>query len=459
MSRATLSLILLAGAALPARAHFVWLLPGKADAVSMVFSEEPAPDDADLLKKVSHTKVFAVTADSKTTAIEFAQQKDTLALKLDGKGPRVLGAVCRYGVLKRGESPPFLLNYYAKTWVGAPEQRSLEAAAKHLDLDIVPAETFGSAKVLWRGKALPNAEVVLLVPGQKPAMVRTGKDGSFSLPKATTAGLYGVRVKHTESKEGEHDGKQYKEVRHYATLVFDPGRIGDGGGAAPREDRSFAVARKEEGKPKEDPAASKLLADARAARANWDNFPGFGADLEVNIDGKITRGSVDVDAKGKVTLSGLDNPALEKETLRELRSIVSHRLDGSASLKTPCAFADDNADHPLGRAIRVLNDEFHSSYRVRDRQIIVVNRTMPGSRFTITVMENRLNEEKQFLPACYVVNTWDLKSDALKSSQTFHHQWVRVGKYDLPSSVLVVMATSDGKQASRRLGLSNHKLK
>src|SRR5206468_1751970 len=93
-----------------------------------------------------------------------------------------------------------------------------------------------------------------------------------------------------------------------------------------------------EKKPEEDPAASKLLADARAARASWENFPGFSADLQINVDGKITRGSVDVDAKGKVALTGIDDSGLEKETLRELRSVVSHRLDGSASLKTPCAF-------------------------------------------------------------------------------------------------------------------------
>src|SRR5260370_14577471 len=107
-------------------------------------------------------------------------------------------------------------------------------------------------------------------------------------------------------------------------------------------------------------------------------------------------------------------------------------MDGSASLKTPCAFADDNAGHPLGRGVRVLNDEAHSSYRIRDRQIIVVNRTLPGagSRFTIVVMQNKLNEEKQFLPSYYAVNTWDLKG-ALKSSQTFHHEWTRLCKVGL----------------------------
>src|SRR5262249_9389231 len=34
-------------------------------------------------------------------------------------------------------------------------------------------------------------------------------------------GSYGLRVRHVEAREGELDGKKYKEVRHYATLVFE----------------------------------------------------------------------------------------------------------------------------------------------------------------------------------------------------------------------------------------------
>jgi hypothetical protein len=205
-----------------------------------------------------------------------------------------------------------------------------------------------------------------------------------------------------------------------------------------------------------DPAATKLLADARAARAEWDKFPGFSANLEVNIDGKVTRGSVTVGSKGKVEVKLDDEPAADWAK-RELGSVVGHRLPGTATLDTPCAFADDVKDHPLGRAIRVLNDEFHSSYRVRDRQIIEVNRHMESSRFTITVMENRLNEEKKFLPACYVVNTWDGKTNALKSSQTFHQTWQRVGAFDLPLTVTVVTAAA-GKQEARSLKLTDRKL-
>jgi hypothetical protein len=207
---------------------------------------------------------------------------------------------------------------------------------------------------------------------------------------------------------------------------------------------------------KADPAATKLLAEARAARARWDHFPGFSADLEVNLDGKITTGRVQVNSRGKLEMK-LNDEAAEKWARGTLASTVAHRLDNTASLETPCAFADDNADHPLGRAIRVLNDEFHSSYRIRDRQIIVVNRRMEDVRFTITVLENLRNREKQFLPADFVVNSWDLKTDALRSSETHHQTWERVGDFDLPATTLVVRATT-GKLEARSLRLSNHTL-
>jgi hypothetical protein len=207
-----------------------------------------------------------------------------------------------------------------------------------------------------------------------------------------------------------------------------------------------------------DAAATKLLADARAARALYHDFPGFSADVEVNLDGKVTRGQVEVSGKGKVALK-MDNAAAEKWAKGTLASTISHRLDnGAPEEDTPCDFVDNDEQHPLGRAIHAIDDDLHSSYRIRDRQVIVVNRQMPGSRFTITVVENVRSREKKFLPTCFVVNTWNTKTDALTSSETHHQTWQRVGAFDLPKDTLTVKATA-GKLESRGLKLSNVRLK
>ena len=198
-----------------------------------------------------------------------------------------------------------------------------------------------------------------------------------------------------------------------------------------------------EAKPAGDAAAEKLLADARAARAVWKDFPGFTADLEINVNGEVSKVGVSVDPKGEVTLKGPNNEP-ERWARRTLASIVGHRLDDGGA-PTACVFEDDNADHPLGRAVRLLGDEFHSSYRIRDRQVIVVNRDAPKSRFTITVMENVVNKEGKFLPACFVVNTWDAETTLLTTSEAHRQTWTRVGAFDLPEGLTVVTAAA-GKQ-------------
>src|SRR5262249_1055003 len=285
----------------------------------------------------------------------------------------------------------FLLNYYPKAVIGTAGQERKAAGLKALEglaLQIVPLATSGVFQVVWDGKPLPEAEVVVLVPGKEKATeLKTDKERGFAVTGGQ-GGLYGIRARYVEDKAGEQEGKKYKEVRHYATLVMElPAASTSPTPGAAIEDV------------KADQAATVLLADARAARATWENFPGFSADLEANVEGKVTRGHVDVSPKGKLELK-LDDPTEETWVKRELGSVVGHRLADGAAPATPCAFLDDVKVHPLGRAIRVLNDEFHSSYRVRDRQIIVVNREVPDAHFTITVLENQVNEEKKFLPSC-----------------------------------------------------------
>jgi hypothetical protein len=213
-------------------------------------------------------------------------------------------------------------------------------------------------------------------------------------------------------------------------------------------------------KPAADPAATKLLADARAARATWDGFPGFTADCEVNLDGRVTRGRVTVAADGQVRLEGLDDQEAAEFAKRTLGSVIGHRLPGGPSA-TPCRFGADDARHPLGREVLVLIDEFHSSYRIRDQQILVVNRRMKDQRFTITVLENRKSAEGKYLPASFVVNYWNLATGELLRSEASFQSWVRVDRFDLPVTVRVVTAgkSADGPgQVTKSLTLSHHRL-
>jgi hypothetical protein len=454
------SALLVLMAALPARAHFIWLLPpggsgDKAGQVRVIFSDNTEPDRPELLARIAKTKLFVRGRDNKEEPLKWTKGKDAYEISVPGKGPRLVLGVCRYGVFQHGKEGPFLLFYYPATYLDPVFKESqppdiFTKPCDRLALQILLPIKKGQGRVLWHGKPVAEAEVVILAPGKdKGVTSKTDSMGRFTLVEPKGQGLYGIRVRHVEPKTGEYQGKKYKEERHYATLVM---RVSDD--KAPRQGKASG----EKSSVKADPAATKLLAEARKARVNWEDFPGFTADLTVNFAGKVSKGKVIVQATGRLKLE-LTDAAMRSWAQGVLGSTVAHRLDNSAELKTPCAFADDVTDHPLGRAIRVLNDEFHSSYRIRDRQVIVVNREMKsaGIRFTITVMENRLNKEKRYLPKNFVVHTWDTKTGALRSSEDHHQTWKRVGKFDLPLATTVVTATA-GKVVARSLKLSNFQL-
>ncbi|GIW81957.1 MAG: hypothetical protein KatS3mg105_3764 [Gemmatales bacterium] len=413
------------------QAHFIWVVPG-ADSrhLAVIFSERPDIQKAEFADKIANVEVHDTAATAETASL--AKTKSGQAWLVEIPSPdATLSASLTYGVLKRGEQPAFLLKYYART--GLTSKRDARLA-----LDIVATNKEGEFRVLWQGKPLANAQVNAYVPAQRtPERRITDERGMFALD-TSPAGLYGIRVRHVEENQGTFSGEAYKHIRHYTTLTFSQGK-----------------AEKGEAKRTEDPAASKLLAEARSARAVWEKFPGFSADIEVNFDGVISRGRAFVHANGDVEIRDLD-PDKARWARRIVGSLAGHRLSRPASRNTPCAFADEQQDHPLGRAIVVLNDELHSSYRIKDRQIVEVNRTMGNRRFTITVLENKKNDEGRFLPAHYIVSYWDAKTGQLISTSASTQTWRRLSGFDLPLSCRVV--TADEKIMTRTLTFSNHQL-
>ncbi|MBL8797068.1 MAG: DUF3386 family protein [Planctomycetia bacterium] len=436
--------------------HFVWVVPNEQfTEAQVIFSDSLEPDDAKLLAKIAKTDLFLRQGDKAPTAVKWTLGKDAYLVKVEDKAATALSAICDYGVIQKGNAEPFQLKYNATTTLARTPDYKLKPFDK-LDLEVQPvADASGviAVKVLWRGKPLEGAEVVGIGEGlEKTPDVKTDKNGEIRLGKAGTlsqpGGKFGVRAKHVEAKEGEADGKKFKETRYYSTLVLT--------GAPAKKVSADTPA-----DAKENPDASKLLKDARNARAIWTNFPGFTADIAVNVDGVVQKGTLQVSAKGEVQIEKLDKAA-ETWARRNLASTVMHRLDNSGAKDTPCAFLDKNTDHPLGQAIRVLNDELHSSYRIKDKQILEVNRVMEGRRFSISVLENKPNEEGKFLSVAFVVNYWNLETGELARSEANHQTWKRVGGFDLPVTTTVVTSFKPEKtgkgSTAQSLTLSNHKL-
>ena len=98
-----------------------------------------------------------------------------------------------------------------------------------------------------------------------------------------------------------------------------------------------------------------------------------------------------------------------------------------------------------------------SSYRIMDRQIMVVNRRMGKQHMTITILDNQTNPEGQFLPHSYVVQYWDAATGKLKSTETIQERSKRISSWDLPTLHTVTTASDSGLSV-RNVVLSQLKL-
>ena len=85
-----------------------------------------------------------------------------------------------------------------------------------------------------------------------------------------------------------------------------------------------------------------------------------------------------------------------------------------------------------------------SSYRIKDGQIMVVNRRMGKQNMTITVLDNEKNPEGRFLPHSYVVHYWDAATGKLNRVETFQERSQRVGSWDLPALRSIQTASDAG---------------
>ncbi|MFO0949678.1 MAG: DUF3386 family protein [Isosphaeraceae bacterium] len=425
------------GSPFTASAHFVWVKAepvksGHAPVARVFFGEAPEPGDPQLLPRIAGTKLWA---DGKP--LDARPAEGCLEAPLPGLTCSAIDAVCEYGVVSKGGSA-FDLRYTARTQARAFPAAAVVAGEHPRLVWVEGSRSQPVLKAVWRGEPVAGAAVTILAEGGDPREVQAGSDGKLAVE---AKGPTSFRLKVVEKSTGSRAGKSYAKVRHYATLTIGPeptGPISTG----------------------DEPAsADELLRRAHDARACWGpGFPGFSADLAVNIDGEIARGKVDVSPDGTVALDLPEGPATNWARTM-LHSIVLHRgLNGPTELEPGATFLEPHAGHPLGRLIQLSDDRMGSAYRVKGDEILEVNRKMKDRRFSNRVLANRRNPEGKLLPEVYTVGHWDDATGKLERTEVHRASWIRVGRLDLPLTHTLV-ATSSEKSSVRRLELSGHRLK
>lgn len=216
-----------------ASAHFLWLVTDASQSpakVKVYFGETADPDDPDLLDRVAAAEAWALAGRrGEAQPLTLKKGEDSLVGELPATA-RGATLVLRhaYGVMSRGGSEPFLLNYYSKAYASPlPGTWRPVNDKERLPLEITP-QIEGeqvALRVTWKGEPAAGATVALHGPGID-AEGEVDEKGVFRA-RFADEGLYHLRARFIEKTPGEHDGKPYQEARHYTTLAleFVPSRM------------------------------------------------------------------------------------------------------------------------------------------------------------------------------------------------------------------------------------------
>lgn len=432
------SLLLLAQTASVASAHFLFLRitpPAEAGrAAEVYFSDLPEAGDTRFIDKIAHTKVWLQAEPGKLTPLLVHKGEDRLRAVVPAGGSIAVVGHCEYGVLPR--KTPFLLRHFPKALDGTAAELNRMRPSDNVPLEIVAHFENSEVRLqaLQGGKPLGGVEFFAVGKGLSNVKFRADGDGKATW-RPPHRGRFAIYFGVFTKTPGQRGDKKYEEIRDFATLTFTwP--------LPPVGPDAKAVA---------------MFQEAIAARAAWHDFPGFSAQIAGKADGRAFQGNVTISAAGEVDVQ-IDDDVVDTWVREQLESVVLHRkAAGGKESKPAVRFADDETDHPLGRLLLFEKGRMASSYRVRDRQLMVVNRHLGKETMTITVLENTKNEEGRFLPRAYTVQFWDAKSGALKRTETVQETWSRLGRWDLPESRTVTTASAAGLSV-RSMRLSQHEL-
>ncbi len=218
MKRMSLSAAAVALFATMACAHMVYVVPAKdGQSVTVVFSDSLDPDPKVKMDKVAGLRLFA-RIDGQVIPIECKQGDHSFTAKF-AQAPAMVYGTAIYGLLKRSGKPTLLVYHPKAIFSGTDAEAAI--VGKPAALEIVPLTKLSKTRFrfLAQGKPVADAEGTILLPDGTKAKVKTDPEGYTAVFEQT--GRYAAFLKLTEQKSGEHDGKKYEEIRHYATLVVD----------------------------------------------------------------------------------------------------------------------------------------------------------------------------------------------------------------------------------------------
>lgn len=202
-------------------------------------------------------------------------------------------------------------------------------------------------------------------------------------------------------------------------------------------------------------SAAEVLQDARDNREVLSaTFPGFRSKLTVHKDGRVLHGACTFRLPGRLEVvmhSGEDIPVVTAS----IRSMLMHRAPSRRTSPQEARFGKLDAN-PLGRQL-LLSDSYESAYRIREGEILQVDRRLSEPHFVVTVLETRKTESGRYLPRTVFAVRFDPDTGSVKEAWSYLSEFQRVSGEYLPKSRKVVR-TEQGRTSTYFIEWSDVKL-
>lgn len=194
-----------------------------------------------------------------------------------------------------------------------------------------------------------------------------------------------------------------------------------------------------------------------------DDFKGFDAKLNLTVNDKSYDGTIKFRNKKNGTKIDLTGP--DKEDMDWLKdkliSMIGHRRGGDFSKRDgrhKITFAKKDKTNWQGTLVK-LNDRLKSSYRIRNKKVMEVTRSVGKTTFTISVIQTKEADPGKYLAHHFLVTYRDTKSGAIKQVDGFRDKYKKIAGCWLPLKRTVITIEPENKTPKiRRIKLTELKL-
>ena len=252
-----------------------------------------------------------------------------------------------------------------------------------------PADDRLVLTVLHHGEPAPGAEIVVPVDATRVETMATDASGRLEIPMPKTP-LFAIRAMVPETRQGEHDGEPYEQVRYYTTLTVHPTQS------------TLQTTG--------DPLAAAVLADAMSCHGLSD---ATGADWRGRLQGRVggteVRGGIVSSPKGMRISVADASPGSSLESLRMLESLD----DATALTSGNPVFGDDRtatADSTISLPGR------DTVVRIVDRRIVSMKGPSEAGSRRVDVLDWTTTEEGHHVPSRVLLTDFDDEDRMVRSA-------------------------------------------